>query len=667
VEQPELPMHRISARSIQSQLILNFTMAIIVPAIITTVVGVKLIYNQVIMRAESKTLSDLNSAAEIYRNKVSHIENVTRLTAVRSLVVKALADKDTKFLQDDLQKTLRRENIDILTIVDEKGKVIGRGQNPGIIGDILTADPFIARAIRTQRVVMGTDIVSKDYLALESPELAKQAMMEVVPTPKAKIRQSNIETSGMVIKTAVPLFTNDGKFAGVLLGGVLLNRNFDIVDKVKEVIYEREVYKGMEIGTATIFQNDLRISTNVKNQDGSRAIGTLVSEDVFREVLELGKQYVGEAFVVNAWYITAYEPIRGIDGKIIGILYVGILKKPFDDILRNTLITFFAIALGGIVLIILIAVHQAKKISRPLKKIEEVANTIAEGNYRQEITVEASKEIEHLASSINQMARELQKEKQELEEWGSTLEVKVKERTEEIKKIHSQLFRSEKLASLGKLAAGVAHEINNPLTGILTNSSLLLDDLAKDDPRREDVDVIVKETIRCREIVKRLLDFARQTKPQKQLININSIIDNIILLVRNQTSFRNVAIEKILSDSIPEIMADKDQIQQVFINIIINASEAMSKGGSLRIESQLSRSADTIFVKFTDTGPGIPDHMKEKIFDPFFTTKEQGTGLGLSISYGIIEQHGGDIDVDSVLGGGTTFTIKLPVSMQEAG
>jgi len=660
-------MHRISARSIQSQLILNFTMAIIVPAIITTVVGVKLIYNQVIMRAESKTLSDLNSAAEIYRNKVSHIENVTRLTAVRSLVVKALADKDTKFLQDDLQKTLRRENIDILTIVDEKGKVIGRGQNPGIIGDILTADPFIARALRTQRVVMGTDIVSKDYLALESPELAMQAMMEVVPTPKAKIRQSNIETSGMVIKTAVPLFTNDGKFVGVMLGGVLLNRNFDIVDKVKEVIYEREVYKGMEIGTATIFQNDLRISTNVKNQDGSRAIGTLVSEDVFREVLELGKQYVGEAFVVNAWYITAYEPIRGIDGKIIGILYVGILKKPFDDILRNTLITFFAIALGGIVLIILIAVHQAKKISRPLKKIEEVANTIAEGNYRQEITVEASREIEHLASSINQMARELQKEKQELEEWGSTLEVKVNERTEEIKKIHSQLFRSEKLASLGKLAAGVAHEINNPLTGILTNSSLLLDDLAKDDPRREDVDVIVKETIRCREIVKRLLDFARQTKPQKQLININSIIDNIILLVRNQTSFRNVAIEKILSDSIPEIMADKDQIQQVFINIIINASEAMSKGGSLRIESQLSRSADTIFVKFTDTGPGIPDHMKEKIFDPFFTTKEQGTGLGLSISYGIIEQHGGDIDVDSVLGGGTTFTIKLPVSMQEAG
>jgi two-component system NtrC family sensor kinase len=551
--------------------------------------------------------------------------------------------------------------------VDENGKVFGRGKNPGIIGDVLMQDPFIARAIRTQRVITGTDIVSKDYLALESPELVKQAMMEVVPTPKAKTRQSNIETSGMVIKTAVPLFTEDGRFIGVLLGGVLLNRNFDIVDKVKEVIYEHEVYKGMEIGTATIFQNDLRISTNVKNQDGSRALGTLVSEDVFREVLELGKQYVGEAFVVNASYITAYKPIKGIDEKIIGILYVGILKKPFDDILRNTLITFLAIALGGIALINLIAIYQAKRISKPLKKIEEGANTIAEGNYRQEITVEAPKEIEHLASSINQMARELQKEKQELEEWGSTLEVKVKERTEEVKKIHSQLFRSEKLASLGKLAAGVAHEINNPLTGILTNSSLLLDDLAKDDPRREDVDVIVKETIRCREIVKRLLDFARQTKPQKQLININGIIENIILLVRNQTSFRNISIEKILSDTIPEIMADKDQIQQVFINIIINASEAMSKGGSLKIESQLSRAADTIFVKFTDTGPGIPDHMKEKIFDPFFTTKEQGTGLGLSISYGIIEQHGGDIDVESVLGGGTTFTIKLPVSMQEAG
>ncbi|MBI4811072.1 MAG: cache domain-containing protein [Ignavibacteriales bacterium] len=499
----------------------------------------------------------------------------------------------------------------------------------------------------------------------ESPLLATQALIEIAPTPKSKPRLEKKESSGMMLKAAVPIFEDNGNFVGVLLAGVLLNRNFEIVDKIKEIVHEGEIYKGNEIGTATIFQNDLRISTNVKNQDGTRAIGTLVSEEVYDEVLNRGRRYVGEAFVVNAWYLSAYEPIRDINNDIIGILYVGILKKPFDDILRNTLITFLGIALGGIVLIIFIAVYLAKRISIPLRKIEESAKRIAQGDYYQEVKVKAPREIEYLASSLNQMAKELDKEKKELEKWGATLEVKVQERTEEIRKIHAQLFRSEKLASLGKLAAGVAHEINNPLTGILTNSSLLLDDLDKNDPRREDVDVIVKETIRCREIVKRLLDFARQTKPQKQLININAIIENIILLIRNQTSFRNINIQKNLINDIPEIMADKDQIQQVFINIIINASEAMSKGGLLTIESKLSTNKETILISFADTGPGIPEEIKDKIFDPFVTTKEQGTGLGLSISYGIIEQHGGEISMESKRGEGTTFIIQLPVNSLE--
>ncbi len=659
-------MKKLSTKSIQSQLILYFTIAILVPSIITGMVGVKIIQHQIFTRAETKTISDLNSAREIYRNKISQIENIARLTAARSLIVKAVVENNSTFLQKDLQRTLQREKLDILTIVDKNGKVISRGHNGSAFGDDLKEDKLISRTITTKRLTSGTDIVSREYLMRESPELAAQALMDVIPTPKAKPHKDKQESSGMMLKTAVPILDDQGNFLGVLLGGILINRNFEIVDKIKEVVHEGEVYKGREIGTATIFQGDLRISTNVKNEDGTRAISTLVSEEVYDSVLSGGRRYVGEAFVVNALYISAYEPIRDIDNNIIGILYVGVLQQPFEDILKNTLAIFLGIALLGIVLIITVAVNQAKRISTPLKKIENAANNIAEGNYNQTITVHAPREIEHLAASLNQMAKELEREKLEIEEWGNTLEKKVLERTEEIKKIHSQLFRSEKLASLGKLAAGVAHEINNPLTGILTNSSLLLDDLEKADPRREDVEVIVKETIRCREIVKRLLDFARQTKPQKQLIKINSIIENIILLVRNQTSFRNIVIQKELSENIPDVMADRDQIQQVFVNIIINASEAMARGGSLTIESKLAEQSDSILIRFTDTGPGIPDDIKEKIFDPFFTTKEQGTGLGLSISYGIIEQHGGDIGIESKRGEGTKFTIRLPIYSQES-
>ena len=653
-------------KTIQAQLILAFSIAILVPAIVTIYVGMRIISDQTITRAETKTISDLNSAREIYRNKISEIHGITRLTAVRRLVRSAVINHDHNFLTKDFASILRRENLDILSITDSHGNVIARGRNPALYGDNILDDRFIERVIRTRQPVTGTDLLTRELLIKASPDLAAQAAMQAIPTPKAKERKNREETSGMMMASAVPVFDDNDNFLGVLIGGVLLNRNFEIVDKIKEVVHEGQIYQGKEIGTATIFQGDLRISTNVKNADGSRAIGTLVSSEVHDAVLQEGKRWVGEAFVVNATYITAYEPIRDLNGDIIGMLYVGVLKQPFDDVLQRGIITFLGIGLLGVLIIVFVSIFVAKRFSLPLRKLEESSRQIADGEYKLNFIVKGPQEIEHLSHSLDKMAKQLEAEKRELEEWGNTLEKKVGERAEEMKKINAQLFRSEKLASLGKLAAGVAHEINNPLTGILTNSSLLLEDMDNDDPRREDVDVMVKETIRCREIVKRLLDFARQTRPQKRLANINALIENIVLLVRNQTTFRNILIERDLDSNIPEVLVDPDQIQQVFVNIILNAAEAMTKGGSLSIRSRCSGDGESIVVQFADTGSGITEEVRERIFDPFYTTKEHGTGLGLSISYGIIEQHGGTISVESTLGKGSTFIIHLPILTTEA-
>jgi two-component system NtrC family sensor kinase len=652
-------------KTIQSQLILSFSIAILLPAIITGYVGMRIISDQIITRAETKTISDLNSAREIYSNKISEIHSITRLTAVRRLVREALIRKDHEFLSKDFADILRREKLDILSITDSHGIVIGRGRNPALYGDNILDVRFIASVIKSRQPVSGTDLLSRDMLQKASPDLAAQAQMEVIPTPKAKERIDHRETSGMLMASAVPVFDDNDQFIGVLMGGILLNRNFEIVDKIKEIVHEGQIYQGKEIGTATIFQGDLRVSTNVKSADGTRAIGTLVSSEVYDAVLKDGKRWVGEAFVVNATYITAYEPIRDLTGAIIGILYVGVLKQPFDEVLQKTLMTFLSLDFLGILFIVLVSIFLARRFSRPLRRLEEVSGQIAEGDYKQDFIAKGPKEIERLGRSLNKMARQLDAEKRELEDWANTLEKKVSERADEMKKINSQLFRSEKLASLGKLAAGVAHEINNPLTGILTNSSLLLEDLAEDDPRREDVDVMVKETIRCREIVKRLLDFARQTKPQKRLANLNDLIENIILLVRNQASFRNITIEKELEPGIPELLVDPDQIQQVFVNIILNAAEAMTKGGSLTIRSRGTPDGESLIVSIADTGPGIKEEVRERIFDPFYTTKEHGTGLGLSISYGIVEQHGGTITVESSPGRGSTFNIQLPILTSE--
>jgi len=228
------------------------------------------------------------------------------------------------------------------------------------------------------------------------------------------------------------------------------------------------------------------------------------------------------------------------------------------------------------------------------------------------------------------------------------------------REVTEQLIRSENLASLGKLAAGVAHEINNPLTGILTNASLMLEDLPPDDPRRPDLQTIVDETLRCRTIVKGLLDFARQTQPQKTTLSLNKVVEDVLALVRNQASFRNIALRTALDPSLPPVMADQDQMRQVVLNIVLNASEAMAKGGELHIASLRDPQRGRVEVSFRDTGPGIPDDVKARLFEPFFTTKATGTGLGLSIAYGILERHGGEIRADSSTGHGTIITLALP-------
>lgn len=655
-------MKKTNTRSIHYFLIKYFSISILIPTIILSIIGTKIIYNQVINRAEMKTISDLNSAKEIYSNKISSIEVIARLTSLRGFIISSLLDNKADTLQKELQITLNTEKLDIFTIVNSKGVVVCRGSNYLSRGDTLLNDRFIQKVIKTGESFSGTDVMSRKELEKESPELAKNAEMKIIPTPKSKARKDSVETTGMILKTAVPVFDRNKNLIGVLIAGVLLNRNFELLNKIKEIVHEKEIYKGKEIGTETIFYKDLRISTNVKNLDGSYATGTLVSEEVYNQTIEKGERWTGDAFVVNAWYISAYEPIKDIDGKVIGMLYVGLLKQPFNDVLAGTILIFLGVAVVVLVIIYFVAVMLSNRITAPLRQLEDVAKKFTEGDYKSEFTIrKAPREVKSLAIALNHMAEEVESEKKELEEWADKMEVKVQERTSELKKIHGQLFRSEKLASIGKLAAGVAHEINNPLTGILTNASLLLEDLNDGDTKKDDVQVIVNETIRCREIVKRLLDFARQTKPQKSLTNINNLIDNIVLLVRNQASFRNVNIERYFADDLQDIMVDRDQIQQVFINLILNASEAMPSGGEIKILSRIIENGEYIEVRFSDNGTGISEDDKHKIFDPFFTTKESGTGLGLSISYGIIEQHGGTINVESETGKGTIFIVLLPI------
>jgi len=305
-------------------------------------------------------------------------------------------------------------------------------------------------------------------------------------------------------------------------------------------------------------------------------------------------------------------------------------------------------------------------INQPVKHLLQHTKLLGRGELDATVPYFSTDELGELANAFNNMTLNLKKARTELEEWAKNLEAKVEERTREIHLMQNQLIRSEKLASLGELVAGIAHEINNPLTGILMFSSMINNDSRLDPAMKNDMSMIVRETKRCAKIVKGLLDFSRETPPSKKVSCINSIIDDTLALVTNQSSFHDINIIKNYDPEVPSVLVDPHQIEQVFVNILLNASHAMSAGGDMTITTGADPDAKFVFAKVTDTGCGIPAENLEKIFDPFFTTKEtKGTGLGLSVSYGIIESHGGEIEVDSTVDVGTTFTIRLPLDQEE--
>jgi PAS domain S-box-containing protein len=239
----------------------------------------------------------------------------------------------------------------------------------------------------------------------------------------------------------------------------------------------------------------------------------------------------------------------------------------------------------------------------------------------------------------------------------------------ELEAAQAQLVHSEKIASLGRMSAGVAHEINNPLAGILIYAELLQRDLADDAAHRENLEVIINQTMRCQQIVHRLLDFSRQSLGDRKLFDVNDIIHRCVELISHQAFFHNIKVMQQLDPFLPQIVGDPGQLQQVFTNLLLNAADAMGGQGQITITSRPIPPGDGIMLSFTDTGGGIPPEIRDKIFEPFFTTKPpgKGTGLGLSIVYGVIQRHGGTITADSPRAGGTTFTIRLPLESREQG
>lgn len=631
---------------IATKLTLSFLSIILLSSLIFTIVGIQIINNRIIAEAQERVRNDLNTAREIYRDRLVHIEQAVEFTTVRLFMADIVNGDVRQEYLDELIRFKDNEDLDILTITDTSGNVVLRINNPTIMDDFQGRDELIRVVIATHQPLSGTVIVSAEELERELPALAEKASFSFVDTPMARPRPETEETAGMMLKAAAPIFDADGNFIGVVYGGVLLNRNYSIVDKVKETVFQNVVYEGKDIGTATIFQDDVRVSTNVKDNNGERAIGTRIAEDVYERVVIEQKPWVGRAYVVTDWYITAYEPIRNVNHEVIGILYVGILEQKYTDIKNQMVWVFVGITLAGAALSTLIALWISRQISSPIRNLVNASRQLANGNLDAKVELTSGDELGKLSYRFNQMAEALRERDERLKEFTKR-----------------KIMESERLAIVGQLAANVAHEINNPLQGIVTYSSLLLEKDICDEPSRRNIEKIVTQANRCREIIRGLLDFSRQKKPVKTLTNINALLRGCVSLVENQAQFHNIEIVKNLDDSLPMIVIDPSQIERVFLNLIINAAEAMNGGGTLTLTTNLGMNSKNIEIEVKDTGHGISIENMEKIFNPFFTTKEvgHGVGLGLAISYGIVKEHNGEITVESEIGQGAKFIMSLPI------
>lgn len=647
-----LGRHGTMKLSLRTKMIGSFLVVILTCGAIATFVGVRLIGRGVVGQAQDKVRLDLNSARVIYQEAVDDIREAIRHTSIRYFLRKAFASGEIDKLAPNLEVIRGSESLDILTLTDSRGIVLLRARNPTVKGDSQAADGLVEKVLSEKKVVASTEIVPREELLKESEGLAIRAHIQFIPTPKAKASDKGKETSGMMIKAAAPILDERGEILGVIYGGKLLNREYSLVDRIKETVYQGETYKDKDMGTATIFQGDLRISTNVKNADGERAIGTRVSEEVHNRVLVEGEPWIEKAFVVNDWYITAYEPIRNVGGKIVGILYVGMLEQKFADMKKRVLLTFSGIAFGGVALSVLICCMLTRTFMRPINALVVAAQRLAGGDLKQRVTPEENtEEIGVLGKTFNMMASSIQERDEQLRQQAQ-----------------EEIMKSERLAMIGRLSAGVAHEINNPLGGILLLSRLLLRKAPAEGTERENLERIANDAERCQKIVQGLLDFARQREPKTELLNMNDVAKKALSLLENQAIFHNVKIVENLQPNVPLTNVDESQMVQVFLNLIMNAAEAMKGEGTLTIAIKHFADKGSVEISFTDTGDGIPEENLRHLFEPFFTTKEvgYGTGLGLSISHGIVERHEGTIAVKSRVGEGTTFVITLPEAKEKA-
>ncbi|MFN7712721.1 MAG: cache domain-containing protein [Curvibacter sp.] len=610
----------------------------------------------------TKVRSDLAVARGYFEQVLAEVGYGTNAVAGSYALQLPLQRRDLAAVQALLERESQRLGFDFINLYRLDGQLIAADwlrpaqANAGLRAPAKGAGAIHAR-ISTDHASLAR-LAPGDLLAL-APHLAARIQIPLIRTRSAAPHDRDLEDRALVMLATTPVRDANGSIVALLRGGVLLNQNLPFIDHINRIVYPEGSLPFGSHGTATLFMDDVRITTNVRLFRDERAIGTRVSQAVREAVLTHGQTWLDRAFVVNDWYVSAYEPLLDAAGERVGMLYVGYLEQPFRYVKYGMLALIVGIFLVVMLLAALFSLRWARSIFRPLEQMNQTMQRVEEGDTGARVgPVAARDEIGALARHLDELLDVIDDKARALQRWAEELDAKVIERTTELARSNAsllqaqqQLVKSEKLAAIGQLTASVAHEINNPIAVIQGNLDLMRETLG---PRATDVqgelDLLDQQVERMRLIITQLLQYARPTEYAGYVdaVEVNEVLENSLVLVAHLLARTRIEVRRELQAT-ARAGINRQELQQVVINLLINAIQAMPEGGTLRLRTRDRRDLPGdgragVLLEISDSGPGLSERVKERLFRPFFTTKNDGNGLGLWISVGLVERYGGSIE-----------------------
>ncbi len=640
---------RFQVHGFQRKLYILIVGVVLVFGLVATLMGTFFIQSTTLKEAQIHVRNNLRSAWAVLGAEQARVQQSIAWIGSKETVIQALRGGDLGRLHLRLLRIKNDSALDFLTVTDRQGTVLLRATTASTAGDNVAADVFVRQALQGE-ASQGFQLLPPERLDLEGEHLGKKAFLHLVQTPMAKPSRQQVETQGTVLLAACPIADENGVILGAIYGGVLLNRNYELVDKIRSIVFGDELYRGKRVGTVTLFQWDVRISTNVTDERNLRAIGTRVSADVYDRTLENGLAWEGRAFVVRDWYISAYDPLVDMKGEIIGMLYVGALEQKYSDMKRNLFLFFNAFTLLWILVVLALVTHISSKFITPIHNLAAAARGISEGSLDAEIPpVRSRDEVWELAEAFRNML------------------AVVREREEALVRANQSLTATNK--NYMEMLSFVSHELKNRIAG----SSIAVHTLQRnasgcleaDDARLLGQLSATLEDLG--EMLRNYLDLARLESHEfairrreaafvaevvlPTLDRLASLSDSKSILVKNQ------------NEPSARLTTDPQLLGIVYYNLVHNAVKYCPEGGVVRLASR--ERPDGFQFEIWNEGEGIPEALRGRVFDKFFKVagdgrrEGTGSGLGLFITQTLIHMLGGEITVESETGKWTCFSVIL--------